>query len=476
MSKKLKIVFLGTPDFAAASLKKLVEHEVDIVAVITAPDKPKGRGKKMATSTVKDYALSVGLPVLQPTNLKSPAFIEELASYQADLQIVVAFRMLPVVVWDMPPLGTFNLHGSLLPQYRGAAPINWAVMNGETETGVTTFFLKHEIDTGKIIFQEKEPIKKEDTVGSLYERLMHKGADLVLKTVRAIAEGDYPQIPQPTSKALKHAPKIFKEDCKINWHLPAEEIRNFVRGLSPYPAAWSLLDGKTIKIFQVAKISDQIHKPIGKFYSDGKTYLRIKTQDGTLDILDLQMEGKKRMLVQDFLRGYQINDMTISMIAAMGSNRVIGKDNDIPWHLPNDFKYFKNTTKGHHVIMGRKNWESLPPAFQPLPDRPNIVITRQANYEAHNAQVVGSLSEALDIAKQHQETEAFIIGGGEIYRMGLLLADRIYLTEIAGDFEGQVTFPALDQSIWKEVSRKHHPSDERHNYAFDFVVYEKKAL
>lgn len=305
MSKDLRIVFLGTPDFAAASLKKLVQNQVNIVAVITAPDKPKGRGKKLAMSAVKEYALEAELPILQPTNLKSPEFLEELRNYQADLQIVVAFRMLPVAVWDMPPLGTFNLHASLLPQYRGAAPINWAIMNGEKETGVTTFFLKHEIDTGAIIFQEKEKIHEGDSVGSLYIRLMNKGADLVLKTVRAIADNDYPQIPQEAETDLKSAPKIFKEDCRIDWQQSSDKIRNFIRGLSPYPSAWTEFDGKTLKIYEVSNSNAGTNKPAGEFYSDGKTYLRVNTKSGTLNILSLQLEGKKRMPIEDFLRGYQ---------------------------------------------------------------------------------------------------------------------------------------------------------------------------
>ncbi|SNS85928.1 methionyl-tRNA formyltransferase [Ekhidna lutea] len=305
MSEELQIVFLGTPDFAAASLRKLVENQVNVVAVITAPDKPKGRGKKLGMSAVKAYALKADLPILQPTNLKSPEFLEELKSYNADLQIVVAFRMLPVVVWDMPRLGTFNLHASLLPQYRGAAPINWAIINGEKETGVTTFFLKHEIDTGEIIFQEKEEISDTDNVGSLYERLMHKGADLVLKTVRAIENEDYPQTPQDNSPELKHAPKIFKEDCKIDWEQPMKKINDFIRGMAPYPAAWTTLNRKNLKIFEVEKSSAGTNKPCGEIYSDGKNYLRVNTKDGTLNILDLQLEGKRRMKVDEFLRGYQ---------------------------------------------------------------------------------------------------------------------------------------------------------------------------
>lgn len=305
MSKELRIIFLGTPDFAAACLQKLVENQVNIVAVITAPDKPQGRGKKLGISAVKAYAQENGLPILQPTNLKNPEFLEELKSYQADLQIVVAFRMLPELVWDMPPMGTFNLHASLLPQYRGAAPINWAIMNGEQETGVTTFFLKHAIDTGEIIFQEKETIHESDTVGDLYVRLMDKGANLVLKTVYAIEKEDCPRMPQKLEGELKHAPKIFKEDCEIDWQQPSEVIRNFIRGLSPYPAAWTRLNGKVLKVFEVVKSTSGTNKPIGELYSDGKNRISVNTKDGTLNILDLQLEGKKRMKVVDFLRGYQ---------------------------------------------------------------------------------------------------------------------------------------------------------------------------
>lgn len=307
MSKELRIIFLGTPDFAAESLKRLVESGVRIVAVVTAPDKPQGRGKKLGSSAVKQYALEADLPILQPTNLKSEEFLKELASYKADLQIVVAFRMLPIAVWSMPRLGTFNLHASLLPQYRGAAPINWAIINGEKETGITTFFLKHEIDTGEIIFQEKEAIHDNDTVGSLYERLMNRGADLVVKTVRAVEGNHYPQIPQETSKELNSAPKIFKDDCKIDWGKPRESVRDFIRGLSPYPAAWTMLNGKVLKIFDVQNSEHRISKSIGEFQSDDKTYLRIQTEEAALDILELQLEGKKRMKVDEFLRGYQFN-------------------------------------------------------------------------------------------------------------------------------------------------------------------------
>src|SRR6478735_1933422 len=246
----LRIVFMGTPEFAVPSLEILVESKFNVVAVITAPDKPQGRGQKLTASPVKESAIKHNIPVLQPTNLKSPEFLEELKSYNANLQIVVAFRMLPEAVWSMPAIGTFNLHASLLPQYRGAAPINWAIINGEKETGVTTFFLKHEIDTGSIIFQEKEPIHDSDDVGLLYDRLMIRGAQLVLKTVRSIETGNYPSVPQPEHVEIKHAPKIFKETCQINWNQSSTKIINFVRGLSPYPAAWAVLNEKTYKVFK----------------------------------------------------------------------------------------------------------------------------------------------------------------------------------------------------------------------------------
>lgn len=304
----MRIVFMGTPEFAVPSLQILHENGYDIVGVITAPDKPKGRGKKLQGTPVKEYAESVGLNILQPTNLKSEAFLSELKALNADLQIVVAFRMLPEAVWDMPAGGTFNLHGSLLPQYRGAAPINWAIMNGETETGVTTFFLKHEIDTGSVIMQEKETITKEDTVGDVYERLMVKGAALVLKTVQAIDADAVSLSPQIESPDLKSAPKIHKETCEIDWSQDSEIIRNFIRGLSPYPAAWTTLGEKKFKIYKT-KLSEHSanDKSVGDFITDNKTHLSVKTADGYLDLLELQMEGKKRMMVEDLLRGFKFD-------------------------------------------------------------------------------------------------------------------------------------------------------------------------
>ncbi|MCY7350463.1 MAG: methionyl-tRNA formyltransferase [Cytophagaceae bacterium] len=297
---------MGTPEFAVASLRSLVEAGCPVVAVITAPDKPAGRGHQLQQSAVKQYALAAGLPVLQPEKLKNPAFLEELKVYQADLQVVVAFRMLPELVWAMPPKGTFNLHASLLPQYRGAAPINWAIINGETETGATTFFIQQEIDTGQLIFQEKEPIYPDDTAGSLHDRLMEHGARLVLKTVRAIEAGDYPQMAQPQGVALKMAPKIFRETCEINWNQPVARVRDFIRGLSPYPAAWTMWQGKTLKIFRANEAKDEEPAEIGSYRSDNRSYLHFRCAEGWLAVDELQLEGKRRMSIEEFLRGARV--------------------------------------------------------------------------------------------------------------------------------------------------------------------------
>ena len=300
-----RIIFLGTPDFAVASLRALVENHFNVVAVVTAPDKPAGRGMQLKASDVKTYALSQNLPVLQPERLKSPDFLEALQSYQADMQVVVAFRMLPEVVWNMPPLGTINVHASLLPQYRGAAPINRAIMNGETETGVTTFQLKHTIDTGNILLQQKVSILPEDNAGSLYEKLMHTGATLLVETIRGIVDGTIQEQPQPQGGEWKHAPKIFREDARLDWNRPVIELHNLVRGLAPYPAAFTLISGKQLKIFHTAFEQTPVNRQPGEFETDGKTYLRFAATDGWLYCLDLQYEGKKRMPVEDFLRGFR---------------------------------------------------------------------------------------------------------------------------------------------------------------------------
>jgi methionyl-tRNA formyltransferase len=298
---------MGTPEFAVPALEKLVEAGWNVVGVITAPDKPQGRGQKLESSPVKQAAERLGLHILQPTNLKNPEFQQELKDLKADLQIVVAFRMLPEAVWNMPPLGTFNLHASLLPDYRGAAPINWAIINGEKETGVTTFFLKHEIDTGSIIFQEKIAILPEDDLGSVYEKLMTIGADLVVRTVDAISKNEVNPSVQDESKARHHAPKIFKETGKIDWNQSAESIHNLVRGLSPYPAAWTEFQDKTCKIFKSRmEIENLSGKQSGEWITDGKSFLKFQTGSGTLEVLELQLEGKKRMKIDELLRGLKL--------------------------------------------------------------------------------------------------------------------------------------------------------------------------
>lgn len=310
----LRIIFMGTPEFAVASLDILVKNNYNIVGVVTATDKPAGRGNKLQTSAVKQYAEANQLKVLQPEKLKSPEFIEQLKALKPNLFVVVAFRMLPEIVWDMPQFGTFNLHASLLPQYRGAAPINWALINGEKETGVTTFFLQHEIDTGNIIFQDKIKITEQDNAGNIHDKLMQIGAALVLKTVQAIETNEvqsYAQTSnlQSNNLILQHAPKIFKETCLIDWNNSAEKIQNLIRGLSPYPAAFTYLDNKTLKIYRSIINEERNHAEtsIGNFYTDGKTFLSFRAADAFVDILELQIEGKKKMTITDFIRGHRFN-------------------------------------------------------------------------------------------------------------------------------------------------------------------------
>ena len=309
----MRIIFMGTPDFAVASLNALIEAGQEVVAVVTAADKPAGRGQKFHASAVKQFAVSKNIPVLQPVNLKDPVFQDELKSYKADLQVVVAFRMLPESVWNMPPKGTINVHASLLPNYRGAAPINHAVINGEKKSGVTTFLLKHEIDTGNILFSTEVKIEEEDTAGDLHDNLMHAGAKLLIKTVNAIQNNEIKPIPQDSIKTgeLKHAPKIFKEDCLINWNNNTVEIYNLIRGLSPYPTAFTYLDEKVLKIFKAEKEIVQHEIEPGKYISDGKSHLKFACQDGFIVLKEIQIEGKKRMLVSDFLRGYHLKESKI---------------------------------------------------------------------------------------------------------------------------------------------------------------------
>lgn len=316
MTKRdLRIVFMGTPDFAVESLRVLVENNYNIVGVITMPDKPAGRGHKIQYSAVKKYALEHDLPLLQPEKLKDEVFIKELKALNADLQIVVAFRMLPEAVWNMPRLGTFNLHGSLLPMYRGAAPINWAIINGEKETGVTTFFLTHEIDTGKVILQAKTPISETDNAGLVHDRLMIIGGELVKKTVDLIIEGNAKAIPQNEMYndplELKEAPKIFKDTCRINWDKSVVDIHNHIRGLSPYPASWTELqtpDSETIviKVYESTYTKESHGHAVGTILTDNKTHITVACKDGFIHFKQIQLPGKKAMSVEDLLRGYKL--------------------------------------------------------------------------------------------------------------------------------------------------------------------------
>lgn len=308
-----RIVFMGTPDFAVGSLRALVEGGYNVVAVVTMPDKPVGRHQsELSQSAVKQYAVAHNIPVLQPEKLKDPDFLEELRSYRADLQVIVAFRMLPEAVWDMPPHGTFNLHASLLPQYRGAAPINWAIINGDTETGVTTFLLDHEIDTGRIIHQARTPITEDDNVETVHDRLRDIGAGVVTQTVDDIIAGNIRPIDQDTLTAdteIRHAPKIFKDTCRLAFDLPVKRAFDFVRGMSPYPAAWAELveeNGKRtmLKIYATTREETSVAEAPGTVLTDGKTYFKIAFPDGYLALTQLQLAGKKRMTVSDFLRGY----------------------------------------------------------------------------------------------------------------------------------------------------------------------------
>ena len=307
----LRIVFMGTPEFAVASLDALVKAGYNIVGVITAPDKPGGRGMQLQQSAVKKYAVENKLIVIQPEKLKNPEFLTELKSLNADLQIVVAFRMLPEVVWNMPPMGTINLHGSLLPQYRGAAPINWAIINGEKETGVTTFKLKHEIDTGDILLQESFPLGENETAGEVHDRMKEIGAALLVKTIESLADESIQEIPQTQSQVinhqspLKHAPKLHTDDCRINWSNTVEIVHNLIRGLSPYPGSYTILNEKMFKIFRTKKEIVLPKGTEGDYETDGKTFLKFACSNGYLHALEVQIEGKKKIKIEEFLRGYR---------------------------------------------------------------------------------------------------------------------------------------------------------------------------
>lgn len=303
--RDLRVVFFGTPDFAVASLNALIRSGVQVLAAVTAPDKPSGRGLQVHSTPVKQAAEAAGVPVLQPEKLKNPEFLEALRNLHADLFVVVAFRMLPELVWNMPPLGTINVHGSLLPQYRGAAPINWAIINGETETGVTTFRLKHEIDTGDCLLQDTVSILPQDNAGSVHDKLMEAGAALLIQTLEGLAAGTIEAKPQLMSSEQKHAPRIYKDDMQIDWNKSVVDLGNFVRGLSPYPTAITKLNGKNLKVYRAHAATEAHSAAPGSVDTDGKAYLRMAASDGWLYLDEIQIEGKKRMPVVEFLKGFR---------------------------------------------------------------------------------------------------------------------------------------------------------------------------
>jgi methionyl-tRNA formyltransferase len=308
MDNKPRIVFMGTPAFAVASLSALLQAKMNVVGVVTAPDKPAGRGMQLQQSAVKQFALAHDLPILQPEKLKSPEFFEALKQWQPDLQVVVAFRMLPEQIWSFPPMGTLNVHGSLLPQYRGAAPINWAIINGEKETGVTTFQLQHAIDTGAILLQDRIPITPNNTAGEIHDTMMEVGAQLLVKTLHGLFDNSIKAVPQEQvigNDALQHAPKIFTKDCEIDWEKPCASIHNLIRGLAPFPGAITKIDGKIVKLFLTEVIDARPTEAPGSFITDGKTFAKIACKDGYIGLADIQWEGKKRMPIIDFLRGYR---------------------------------------------------------------------------------------------------------------------------------------------------------------------------
>ncbi len=305
MNDQPRIVFMGTPAFAVASLKALLEAKMNVVGVVTAPDKPAGRGMQLQQSAVKQFALEHHLPIAQPEKLKSPDFFAQLQAWQPDIQIVVAFRMLPESIWSFPPMGTLNVHGSLLPQYRGAAPINWAIINGEKETGVTTFRLQHAIDTGDILLQEKITITPTMTAGELHDTMMIVGATTLVKTLNGLIAGSIVATSQADATHLKHAPKLFTQDCTIDWTKPVDQVHNLIRGLAPFPGALTKVDGKIVKLFSTSILLEIPKEAIGSFVTDGKTYARFACTDGYIQLNDIQWEGKKRMPITDFLRGYK---------------------------------------------------------------------------------------------------------------------------------------------------------------------------
>ena len=476
--RRPRIVFMGTPDFAVPSLTALCDAAYAVVGVVTAPDKPRGRGKQLQASPVKDCARARGIPILQPTKLRDPIFYEALRAWQPDLQVVVAFRMLPEMIWSLPPMGSINLHASLLPKYRGAAPIHWAIINGEKETGLTTFFITHAIDTGELLFQERVAIVPGETAGSLHDKLCVEGAALLLKTVEALCHGHYDRCPQPSAYAMPQAPKLFKKDCAMDWTRSAQDICQLVRGLHPTPGAFCTHQAKTYKLHEVVvgKKPKAVPLPPG-VWERVDTALHIGCGHGEyVTVTSLQKEGTTRMSTHDFLRGVPVAAPRMYVVAAFDAQRAIAKAGTMLWHLPEDLKHFRRLTLGQVVIMGRRTYEALPPSYKPLPGRINIVLTRSKSLQTPSCWQADSLAHALEIARGYMGCAVFVVGGGEVYAQALATpyVERLFLTEIVANVSGDVYFPPIDANDWERVASRRHDPDDKHPYTFYFREYQRR--
>ena len=476
-----RIVFMGTPSFAVPSLEALCRSPYRVVGVVTAPDRPQGRGRKPKPSPVKECARAQGLPILQPKNLRDPLFHEALRAWQPTLQVVVAFRVLPDLVWRLPPLGSVNLHASLLPRYRGAAPIHWAIINGEKKTGLTTFFIERTVDTGRILLQQSVSIAPDETTGTLYDKLMIRGARLVLKTVEALAAGDEvceKGRPQSSAADLPKAPKITKQYAAVNWQLPAPELLRWIRGLHPTPGAFCVHRGTLYKLHGASLGPKKtVALPEGMWERKKNEALHIGCGANTCIAVErIQKEGTKPMSIRDFLRGLPDVRPRLQVVAALDAKLTLGKEGRLPWHLPDDLRRFKRLTYGHVVVMGRRSYASLPAPYRPLPGRINIILTRQA-HAPPGCWAAKSLDEALDTAQRYCRGRVFVVGGGEIYAMALRhpALEALHLTEVHTETAGgTVFFPPIDRSDWVLAEDRPHPADATHAHSFSFRTYLKK--
>ena len=482
-ARRLRIVFMGTPDFAVPSLRLLCASSHSVVGVVTAPDKARGRGRSLKPSPVKCCALSQGLSLWQPQRLRDPEFQQALRTLKPDLQVVVAFRMLPASVWDLPPMGSINLHASLLPKYRGAAPIHWAIMNGEKETGLTTFFIQHAIDTGRILRQQVVGIGADDTMGSLHDKLKEQGGQLLLQTVDDLAAGRDESRPQAVADDFPKAPKVSKDLGFIDWMAPPDKIVRWVRGLTPVPGAFCRHRDKQYRLHQVV-VGTEHHKtplPAGMWYSDRQHYLHIGCgAQGYVEVKCLQKEGGRPVGVRDFLRGIPRLVPRIHLLAALDENRVIGRREVLPWHLPDDLKRFRQRTTGQVVLMGRKTYESLPEHYKPLPARINIVLTRRKDLTTRGCWQARSLDEASKIAQHYFCQDLFVIGGQETYTLALQQGGEqvayLHLTRVETATQGgDAFFPSVQAEDWICEREERHEADERHAHPFSFCSYRRKG-